>query len=72
VVGNDFSFKLTFCLYSSSSLLFVSNLVSTSYKLILRGGEDKQCMCNATLRRICATIVAVESQKVLHSLSVYL
>jgi hypothetical protein len=32
--------------------------------------EDRQCTYNVTMRRICATIVAVEKQYVLHILGV--
>jgi len=31
--------------------------------------QNSQCKCNVTLRRFCATIVAVEKQKGLHILS---
>ena len=32
--------------------------------------QDRQCTYNVTVRRVCATIVAVEKQWVLHNLSV--
>jgi len=32
--------------------------------------QDRQSAYNVTLRRVCATIVAEEKQKVLHKLSV--
>jgi hypothetical protein len=31
--------------------------------------QDRQCKCNATLRRVSATIVAVENQSLFHVLS---
>ena len=34
--------------------------------------EDRQIKCNVTMRRVPETIVAVEKQKLLHILSVYL
>ena len=34
--------------------------------------KDGQCTCNVTMRRVRATIVAVEYQYVVHILSVYL
>ena len=53
-------------MYSSSPTFFICNLITTSYNLIggEGGEEDKQYMCNATLRHIHATIVAVENQKI--------
>ena len=41
-------------------------------QIMAKGKQDKQCTYNATLRFVCATIVAVERQKVLHILSVCL
>jgi len=33
--------------------------------------QDRQCTYNVTLRRVCATIVDVEKQRVLHNLCVF-
>jgi len=47
---------------------FSRNILRT-YGLIK---QDQQCACNVTLRRVRATIVAVEKQYVLYILSVCL
>jgi len=43
-----------------------NSLTPTKYQ------QDRQCMYNIILRRICVPIVAVEKQSVLHNLSVCL
>jgi len=41
------------------------------YKLLIVNEQDRQCMYNITMRHVCAAMVAVEDQYILHDLSVY-
>jgi hypothetical protein len=46
-----------------ATILIISSTINCST------GQDRQCMCNMTLRDICITTVVMEKQQVLHILS---
>ena len=44
------------------STTFVWNICYSKNNWVQYNQQDRQCMCNITLRHICATIHAVEEQ----------